>query len=95
MSESLAEARCRYATVDRDVRTERMLTEIGLGFTKEQSHVVSRQGGRRLLGRAQGGRQRDQGRQWDGRLRYRRRRHWRANRASCSKIAKVEQRWCE
>ncbi len=39
--ETLAAARRRYATVDLDIRYERMMTEIACGGTKETSLVVS------------------------------------------------------
>ena len=38
--ESLAESRRRYATIDSDVRIERMMTEKAMGGTKEASLVV-------------------------------------------------------
>lgn len=41
MGESLAQARHRYATVDRDKQLERMLTEIGLGIPKAEAASVT------------------------------------------------------
>lgn len=39
--ETLERTRRRYATVDADARMERMMTEIALGGTKEDSLVVT------------------------------------------------------
>ena len=39
--ETLEQARHRYATVDADIRIERMMTEITLGGTKDDSLVVN------------------------------------------------------
>lgn len=39
--EALERSRHRYATVDADIRIERMMTEIGCGGTKEGSLDVS------------------------------------------------------
>ncbi len=36
---TLEQARLRYATVDSDIRMERLMTEIGCGGTKENSLV--------------------------------------------------------
>ncbi len=41
MQETLAEARHRYATRDSLERAERMITEIGLGCTREESVAIA------------------------------------------------------